>query len=66
MATSLVPESAVERLLGGAGAPAAAADQADLDRVAAGGVHERDGQAGRGGRRGRGRRSLEEVAARRG
>ena len=34
-----------ERLLGRAAAPAAAADQADLDRAAAGGMDQRDGQA---------------------
>ena len=40
-----------ERLLGRAGAPAAAADQTDLDRAAAGGVDQGDGQAGRDRRR---------------
>ena len=53
-----------ECLLGGAAAPAAAADESDLDRVAAGGMDQRDGQAGRevGGRRGN-RRALQEIAA---
>ncbi len=36
-----------EGLLGRAGASAAAADQADLDRAAAGGMDQRDRQAGR-------------------
>ena len=64
MATSRAPGSARQRLGGGAGVAAAAADHADLDDVAAGGVRaaaqvERaDGRGGGGDRRG-----LEEVAA---
>ena len=42
-----------EGLLGRAGASAAAADQADLDRAAAGGMDQGNGQAGRDRRRGR-------------
>ena len=49
MATSLTFVGRVDRLLGGAGAPAAAADQADLDHVAAGRVGvRREAQARQG------------------
>ncbi len=66
MATSLVPLVGRERLLGGAGAAAAAADQADLDGAAAGRVDHRHEQASghhRGPRRGR---ALEKITPGRG
>jgi hypothetical protein len=53
-----------ERLLGRAAAPAATADEPDLDRIAAGGMDQGSGQAG-GERRGRRRgRALQEVSPR--
>ena len=64
MATSRAPGSARQRLGGGAGIAAAAADHADFDDVAAGGmraaaqVERADGRGGGGDRRG-----LEEVTA---
>ena len=50
-----------EGLLGGAAASTAAADQAELDRAAGGGMNQWDGQAGRCHR---GRRALEKIATR--
>ena len=58
-----------EGLLGRAAASAAAADQADLDRAAAGGMDQGNGQAGGDRRRGgcprqRGGRARQEIASR--